>query len=67
MGVLRIVIVSIYGRIDGWVGVMPVLRIGVDGWMGGCNARFKDGFAKTGQIFRCPTNGKCLQIKNAYE
>ena len=42
---------------DGWVGVMPVLRIVVDewmggyddrlriatgGWMGGCNARFKD-------------------------
>jgi len=23
-------------------GVMPVLRIVVDGWMGGCNARFKD-------------------------
>ena len=27
---------------DGWVGVMPVLRIVVDGWMGVCNARFKD-------------------------
>ena len=26
---------------------MPVLRIVVDGWMGGCNARFKDYFAKT--------------------
>ena len=23
-------------------GVMPVLRIVVDGWMGGCNACFKD-------------------------
>ena len=33
---------------DGWVGVLPVLRIFfVDRWMGGCNARFKDYFAKT--------------------
>ena len=37
---------------DGWVGVLPVLRIFVDGWMGGCNARFKDYFAKNGQICR---------------
>ena len=30
---------------DGWVGVLPVLRIFfVDRWMGGCNARFKDFF-----------------------
>ena len=31
-----------------WVGVISVLRIAMmDGWMGGCNARFKDYFAKT--------------------
>jgi len=24
----------------------------VDGWVGGCNARFKDYFAKNGQIYR---------------
>jgi hypothetical protein len=27
---------------NGWVGVMPVLNIAMDGWMGGCNASFKD-------------------------
>ena len=26
-------------RVDGWVGVMPVLRIVVDGWMGGYGDR----------------------------
>ena len=37
---------------DGWVGVISVLRIAMmDGWMGGCNARFKDYFAKNGQIY----------------
>ena len=30
------------GWIDGWVGVLPVLRIVVDGWMGGCNICFED-------------------------
>ena len=30
-----------FGQMNEWAGVMPVLRIVVDEWMGGCNARFK--------------------------
>ena len=38
-----------------WVGVMPVLRIVVDGWMSGCNARLID---KCNSLFNGEIGGK---------
>ena len=46
---------------NGWVGVMPVLNIAMDGWMGGCNASFKDCYlVKKKKKIHNSNSGKCI-------
>jgi hypothetical protein len=45
---------------NGWVGVMPVLNIAMDGWMGGCNASFKDCYLVKKNKIHNSNSGKCI-------